>query len=193
MRLQAVRILVAVALVSPVAACAAAAEAPPATRPTTGPSDRLVKHLGRETVDVLSRADRGEAFRVGTVDPEKAGTDATVGGRLLPADAKPVPLPKEAFERLRTALLSDDAYFRADSKGTKTGVGYRLRTPAGETVEVSYCVAKGNVWVVTKDASGKVLAKGDRRGFRDDKASPLRTIAAELFPADADVQAYRPK
>lgn len=182
----------AVALAAAAAVCSSAdSPAAPQPSPPPQPTEKVRKHLGEKAVDLLLRAESAEAVRVGKLDAAKAGADGTVAGREVAG--KPVAVGKDALARLAAALLSEDTYFRADSKGTTVGVGYRLRTGRGETVEVSCCLAKGNVWIVVKDADGKVVAQGDRRGFRDDRSSPMRIIAAELFPDDADVQKHKPK
>jgi len=156
------------------------------------PSDKVRQHLGKAAVDVLLRAEKAEAFLVGDIKMEKAGADGTVGGRLLLGKA--IPMKNDVAVRLAQALLADDTYFRGDSKGTgKAAVGFRLWTSRKERFEFSCCLARGNVWIAVKDADGKVIAQGDRRGFRDDRASPLRTIAAELFPENEEVQMQRPK
>jgi hypothetical protein len=152
--------------------------------------DRLRKHLGDGVIDLLRHADRIEAFRVGALDPKLAGDANTVGGRVIVGQG--VAVSAEQRDRLLAALLDERTYFSSDSKGTKTGVGLRVWTPKKECVEVSFCVEKGNVWMVAKDAGGKIIAQGDRRGFRDDKANPLRLISAELFPNDADLQKAKP-
>ena len=179
----AARIAAAAAAVCLSAACLTAGGPPE-------PSEKVRSFLGAEAVDYLRRAVSAEAFRVGPLAGEKAGTDATVGGREVVGKA--VPVGRETLSRLVAALLSDDTYFRQDSKGTKAGVGYRIRTDRGETVEVSCCLYKGNVWMVVKDAEGKVLAKGDRKGFRNHPESPMRAIAVELFPDDEELLKYGP-
>ncbi len=157
----------------------------------TEPSEKVRKYIGNQAVEYLLRVERVEAFRVGNLDADKAGRSETVGGRAV--SGEPVVVDRATANKLVAALLADDTYFRGDSKGTKTGVGYRIWTDKKECVEVSCCLTKGNVWIVVKDADGKVVAKGDRRGFRDDPASPMRAIAAEIFPNDGDVQKLRPK
>ena len=155
------------------------------------PNEKVSKHIGAMAVEYLSRIEKVEAFRVGKLDIAKAGTEETVGGREIVG--KPIPVDKEVAARLVNALSAESTYFNQDSKGTSTGVGYRLWTNKKECVELSCCLAKGNIWMVVKDANGKVLASGDKRGFRNEPDSPMRLIAAELFPEDKDVQANKPK
>jgi len=150
------------------------------------PSDRLRKHLGAITLDYLRHIDKVEAVRVGKLDLERVGAADAVGARMITSKFRP--LEKAMADRLVKALVSDDTYFREDSKGTMTGVAYRLWTDRKECVEVSCCLKKGNVWIVVKDSDGTVVDKGDRRGFRDDPDSPMRAIAAAVFPDDTEVQ-----
>jgi len=155
------------------------------------PSEKVRKFIGETTAEYLQRATKIEAFRVGPLDGTKAGSESTIGGREIKGEATAVDPATAA--RLIAALYSDDTYFREDSKGTTTGIGHRIWTDKKECVEVSCCLAKGNVWIVVKDAEGKVIAKGDRRGFRDDPASPMRGIAADLFPNDKEVHLLKPR
>lgn len=154
------------------------------------PSDAVKKHLTGPVIALIKSTTSIEAFRVGKLDPEKVGTPETVGARLTQSEGRAVPDALKA--RILAALFADDTYFKSDSKGTTTGVAYRLKSPEG-TVEVSYCLQKGNVWIVAKNAAGKVIHQGDKRGFRDDVNSPMRQIAAELYVQDADVQKWKPK
>ncbi|WP_439629359.1 SMP-30/gluconolactonase/LRE family protein [Gemmata sp.] len=155
------------------------------------PSEKVRKFIGDKTAEYLQRATKVEAFRVGPVDATKVGKEDTAGGRVIKGEA--IEVDPATAARLIAALCSDDTYFREDSKGTMIGIGYRIWTDTKECVEVSCCVAKGNVWIVVKDAEGKVIAQGDRRGFRDDSASPMRVIAADVFPNDKDVNLRRPR
>ena len=102
---------------------------------------------------------------------------------------------QEALSQRIAALLADDTYLKSDSKGTtkNAGIGFRGKTKDGSIVEVSYCLVKGNVFLRVVDSTGKVLKYGDCRGFRDDKQAPLRSLAAEAFPDDAEVQKHKPK
>ncbi|MEI6234791.1 MAG: hypothetical protein WCT04_17190 [Planctomycetota bacterium] len=154
------------------------------------PSEKVMQHLGAATVKMILAAEKGEVFRVGNLEYEKAGTLETLGGRLIQGTG--IVMSKDFLERLKATLLAENTYFKSDSKGTVTGVGYRLTLPSG-VVEISCCLKKGNVWIVTKNAEGTVLTKGDRRGFRDDTSSPMRILAAEALPEDADVQKCKPK
>lgn len=150
------------------------------------PTEKVAKHLGKAAIDFLQRAEKVEAFRVGDGDSTQPGAEGRIAYRKIVGE--PVAVRKDTMARLVAALLSEDTYFRADSKGTKTAVGYRIWTDKKECVEVSCCLVKGNICIVVKDVDGKVIVHGDRRGFRDDRASPMRFIAAELFPDDKDVQ-----
>ncbi len=157
------------------------------------PSAKTVQHVGGEKVVALIRGiESVEAFRVGPVEKgEAAEPDKAVAGRTV--SGKPVAMPKEFAAKLTAALLAEETYFKSDSKGTSTGVAFRGKVKDGGTVEVSFCVSKGNVFLRVLDPSGKVLKSGDCRGFRDDKQAPLRALAAEAFPDDADVQKFKPK
>lgn len=187
-RLLVVATLAAGCLIGP---CASAADTP-APVADAAPSERVAKKLGADVVAMLGRVERVEAFRVAKLAPEQAGAAETVGARTIEGEAKKV--DKDFSSRLARALLADGTYFRSDSKGTSAGVGYRLWTNKKECIEISCCVSKGNVWLVVKDADGK-LVKGQSRplgGFRDDRDSPMRALAAEAFPDDKDVQKYKP-
>ncbi|MFO0824550.1 MAG: hypothetical protein U0792_15770 [Gemmataceae bacterium] len=162
------------------------------------PSAKTVQHIGGEKVVALIRGiESVEAFRVGPVEDYKKGetadADKAVAGRTV--TGKPVQLPKEFAAKLSAALLADNTYWKGDSKGTgkNTGIAFRAKVKDGGTVEVSFCLQKGNVFLRVLDANGKVLKYGDCRGFRDDKQAPLRELAAEAFPDDADVQKFKPK
>lgn len=154
-------------------------------------SDKTKQHIGGDKVVKLIQAiDKVEAFRVGSVDNTKNAVE-TVGSRVIMGKGKE--MPKEFAPKVIAALLAEDTYFKADSKGTATGVAFRAMTPDGGVVEVSFCVSKGNLFLLVKDASGKVLKSGDCRGFRDDPRAPMRLLAAEAFPDDPTVQKYKPK
>ena len=152
------------------------------------PSERLVKHLGKPAVDLIPLIESAEVFRC--VDRGAAADAPKVGLRPVQGDGKQ--LTKEQTARLVALLLADDTYFCGDSKGTATGVAFRAKAKDGATIEVSACVSKGNMQIVVTDAAGKVLKSGDVRGFRDDKAAPMRALASELFPDDKEVQKYKP-
>lgn len=150
-------------------------------------SEKVLKHLGKPAAETILRIETAQVFRAGKVT--EVFQDA-VGLRVVTDKGKP--LTPEQVTRLTSVLLADETYFRNDSKGTTAAVAFRARAKDGANVEVSGCLAKGNVQIVVTDATGQVLKKGDVRGFRDDKASPFRALAAELFPDDPDVQKYKP-
>lgn len=150
------------------------------------PSEKLAKHLGPAVVDVLKRVEKIEAFKVGDLDPKAVGDKDRVSGRLIAGLA--VGLNKEQTAELLQSLLADDTYFRASSLGTtKAAVGYRIWTDRKECLEFSCCLNKGNLRLTLKDPSGNVTLDRGIGGFRDDKASKMRTIAAALFPDDKDI------
>jgi len=154
---------------------------------------------GDKVVALIREIESVEAFRVGSVEDfkkgETAGADEAVAGRVIVAKGVGVAMPKEFAPKLIAALLADDTYLKSDSKGTtkNAGIGFRGKTKDGSIVEVSYCLVKGNVFLRVVDSTGKVLKYGDCRGFRDDKQAPLRSLAAEAFPDDAEVQKHKPK
>lgn len=178
------RSLSAVALVASVVGLLGAAEPP-------DPSAKAKQLIGGDKVVALIREiESVEAFRVGSAGDPKAD-DLVAGRKVL---GKPVALPKEFAAKLTAALLADNTYLKSDSKGTgkNTGVAFRAKTAGGGVVEVSFCLQKGNVHLRVADAKGDVLKAGDCRGFRDDPQAPLRALAAEAFPDDADVQKFKP-
>lgn len=162
------------------------------------PSPKTAQLVGGEKVVALLRGiETVEAFRVGSVEDYKKGetaeADKAVAGRTVVG--KPVAMPKEFAAKLSAALLSDQTYWKGDSKGTgkNTGIAFRGKSKDGGVVEVSFCLQKGNVFLRVLDPSGKVVKYGDCRGFREDKQAPLRALAAEAFPDDAEVQKFKPK
>jgi len=158
------------------------------------PSAAVVKHVGGEKAVALIRGIRSvEAFHVDSSDGSKTDPSEVVAHRLIVGKA--IALPKESAAKLTAALLADDTYFKNDSKGTGkgTGVGFRAKTADGGLVEVSCCLGKGNTHLRIVDAAGKVLISGDVRGFRNAEAAPLRILAAEAFPDDPVIQAFKPK
>lgn len=147
------------------------------------PSDKTKQIIGgAKVVDIILAIDTVEAFRVGSIDPEKAKTGETVAGRVIQGQGKQ--LPKEFAPKLITALLADETYFNGDSKGTSkdSGRAFRAKTRDGAVVEVSFCLMKGNVYLCVKDAAGKVIKYGDCRGFRNEPKALIRALAAEAFP-----------
>lgn len=150
------------------------------------PTEKLKKHLGPVVIDYLGRVTKGEAFRVGNLDHTKFGETGWIAGRVVAG--KPVVVDEKTTARLVAALLSDDTYFREDSLGTKTAVGYRFWTDDKGCVEVSFCLVKGALNMTVKDAKGDVVVKRAKGGLRGDLTNPLRMIAQELFPDDKEVQ-----
>ena len=150
------------------------------------PTEKLRKHLGPVVIDYLGRITKGEAYRVGELDHTKFGETGWIAGRVIVG--KPTVVGKEATAKLAAALLSDDTYFREDSLGTKTAVGYRFWTDDKGCVEVSFCIVKGALNMTVKDAKGDVVVKRAKGGFRSDLTNPLRMISQELFPDDKEVQ-----
>jgi hypothetical protein len=156
------------------------------------PSEKLAKHLGPVVLDYLKRVERVEAFKVGNLDEKKAGDADRVSGRLALGEA--AALTEEQAGELVKALLADDTYFRSTSLGTTAAaVGYRLWTDKKECLEASCCLKKGNLRFTLKDAEGKKVLDRGVGGFRDDKASPMRAIAAAVFPNDKDIAGVLPK
>ena len=156
------------------------------------PSEKLAKHLGPKVLDYLKRVERIEAFKVRAIDDKQAGDADRVAGRLIVGDV--VPVDKERAAELLAALFADDTYFRASSLGTSNAaVGYRLWTDKKECLEASCCLKKGHLQFTLKDAEGKKVLDRGIGGFRDDKGSPMRTIAAALFPNDKDIASALPK
>jgi hypothetical protein len=150
------------------------------------PTEKLCKHLGPVVIEQLGRVNKGEAFRVGDLDHTKFGETGWIAGRVIAG--KPVAVDEKTTSRLVAALLSDDTYFREDSLGTKTAVGYRFWTDDKGCVEVSFCIVKGALNMTVKDAKGDVVVKRAKGGFRGDLTNPLRMISQELFPDDKEVQ-----
>jgi len=160
------------------------------------PSAAVVKQVGGEKVVALIRGiESVEAFHAGQMGSadDQADQTKTVGNRLIVGKA--ITLPKEYAAKLTAALLADDTYFKADSKGTGKGtaVGFRGKTADGSIVEVSCCLEKGNTHLRVLDSTGKALISGDVRGCRNAEAAPLRIIAAEVFPDDPLIQKFKPK
>jgi len=156
------------------------------------PSEKLAKQLGPKVLDYLKRVEKIEAFKVGDLDEKRAGDADRVSGRIIIGEA--VALNKEQFNDLLKALNADDTHFRASSLGTtNAAVGYRLWTDREECLEASCCLKKGNLRFTLKDAEGKKVLDRGIGGFRDDKASPMRTIAAAIFPNDKDIVGAAPK
>lgn len=150
------------------------------------PSEKLRKHLGPEVIAYLGRVKKCEAIRVGDLDHTKFGETGWIAGRVVAG--KPIAVNEKTTARLVAALLSEDTYFREDSIGTKTGVGYRFWTDDKGCVELSFCLIKGNLNITVKDAKGNAVVKRCKGGFRSDLTNPLRTISLELFSDDNDVQ-----
>jgi hypothetical protein len=100
---------------------------------------------------------------------------------------------KELLRRLAAVFSEEATYFNGDSKGCAVGVGFRFRNDKMETLDIRCCMMKGNIIMVMKDAAGKTLVEKDCRGFRNDKDAKVRTIAAELFPDDKEIQKFKPK
>lgn len=150
------------------------------------PSEKLRKHLGPVVIEYLGRVNKCEAFRVGDLDHTKFGETGWIAGRVVVGT--PTVVGKEATAKLVTALLSDDTYFREDSLGTNTAVGYRFWTDDKGCVEISFCIVKGALNMTVKDAKGNAVVKRCKGGFRSDLTNPLRMISLELFPDDKQVQ-----
>jgi len=150
------------------------------------PTEKLRKHLGPVVIDYLGRITKGEAYRVGDLDHTKFGEKGWIAGRVVAG--KPVVVDEKTTARLVAALLSDDTYFREDSLGTKTAVGYRFWTDDKGCVEISFCLVKGALNMTVKDAKGDVVVKRVKGGLRGDLTNPLRIISQELFPDDKEVQ-----
>ncbi|WP_439630391.1 hypothetical protein [Gemmata sp.] len=178
-----IRFVASIVLLAPL--CAPGADAPV-------PSEKLAKHLGPKVLEYLKRVEKIEAYKVGQLDEKKAGDADRVSGRVALGEA--AALTKEQAGELLKALLADDTYFRSSSLGTTgAAVGYRLWTDRKECLEASCCLKKGNLRFTLKDAEGKVVFDRGVGGFRDDKASPMRALAAAVFPDDKDIAGVAPK
>ncbi len=153
------------------------------------PSEKVRALLGKDIAGALASATSVEVFRLGK---EAAGSPpAPFVERFIVAKA-PAP-PADLLARALAVFNADATYFSSDSKGCDVGVGFRFRTASGAVLNVRCCMSKGNVLAEVLDASGAVVTKRDLRGFRDDKAAPLRALAAALFPEDAEIQKRAPK
>jgi len=154
------------------------------------PSEAVLKQLGAQVIEMLKSAESLEVFRVGKIDNEGT-TPEFVGLRQVLKEGRKMPL--DYMYKVIAAMLSENTYTMQDSKGTAVGVGYRIKLKEGGRVELSCCLSKGNVQIAAFDASGKVIKKGDARGFREDKTHPLRFLSLEAFPDDEDIKKATPK
>jgi hypothetical protein len=154
------------------------------------PTEAVVKQLGPQVIEMLKSAESIEVFRVGKVDPEGTSPEF-VGLRQVLKEGRKMPV--DYMYKVIAAILSENTYTKQDSKGTAVGMGYRITLKEGGRVELSCCLSKGNVQIAAFDASGKVIKKGDARGFREDKSHPLRFLSREAFPEDDDIKQATPK
>jgi hypothetical protein len=154
------------------------------------PPEAVVKQLGAQVIEMLKSAESIEVFRVGKIDTEGT-TPEFVGLRQTLKEGRKMPL--DYMYKVIAAMLSENTYTKQDSKGTVVGMGYRIKLKDGGRVELSCCLSKGNVQIAAFDAAGKVIKKGDARGFREDKSHPLRFLSIEAFPDDEDIKKVTPK
>ncbi|GDY20987.1 hypothetical protein LBMAG56_23330 [Verrucomicrobiota bacterium] len=153
------------------------------------PSEKVRALLGKDITGALAAATSVEVFRLGKA--AAGAPPAPFVERFIVAQA-PAP-PADLLARALAVFSADATYFSSDSKGCDVGVGFRFRTASGSVLNVRCCMNKGNVLAEVLDAFGAVVTKRDLRGFRDDRAAPMRALAAALFPEDAEIQRRAPK
>ncbi len=156
---------------------------------TFAPSEKVRALLGKDIAEALASAKSVEVFRLGK---EPAGSPPAPFVERFITGKAPAP-PADLLARTLTVFSTDATYFSSDSKGCDVGVGFRFTATAGNVLNVRCCMTKGNVLAEVLGASGAVVTKRDLRGFREDKAAPIRILAAALFPDDAEIQKRAPK
>jgi hypothetical protein len=156
--------------------------------------EQVRRLLGDRALRVLPAAAAVEVYRVDPkdyADPTRTPTtpDERVGGYAVTATGPPQ--GPEFAARLRRLLFDPGTYWFEAAKGCifQPGVAFRLRD-GGDVVEVLLCFSCDELRILTRDAAGNVLHRGDE-DF--DPARPaLVELAREAFPDDPVIRALEP-
>ena len=138
-------------------------------------SDKLRSRLGADLIERLQKADRVEAFLIGST-PAKG--KKTIGG--YPIKETNEKLDKDFVKNLRAVLLQDKTYFGRQARCFLPGVAFRMHS-GKQTVDVVICFRCENLRLTSQ---GNVSSGG---GFGPD-LKPLLKLALAAFPKNADLQ-----
>ena len=143
-------------------------------------TEQLVRYLGKggkELLESLDKVEKAEAWKASSFDFKNP--EGFVGMRKV--EGKAHTLNDDQLKRLLVLLKSPSSYMNGDSKGTKEGVAVRMTTKEGSRVEGSWCLEKGNINFLVFDASGKLIERVIKGGFRNDRNHPMRPFSREIL------------
>ena len=151
------------------------------------PSAKVKKRLGEKAIEVMSRADRVEAFRIGPEPTAKKGKKNVAGYPIL---SRGKDQGQKFAARLASVLLEDGTLFGKGVRGFEPGVAFRM-WHGEELVEVLICFKCDSLRVISHSGKGKVVKRAS--GAFGGHAGPLVKLAKEAFPDDKEIQALKEK
>jgi hypothetical protein len=160
--------------------------------------EKVVKHLGKKAVAILSGATKVETFRLQKEQVAKGGKD-TIGfdGQQWPIKAKGKELDAKFAAEVRDLLFDEATCQFSGAGGARGWVAFRLWKEK-ESVTVVIDFEGHHLYLATRDAEGKQVGDQVVGGFLFDAKGDfdkgvlfgrVKALALKAFPDDAALKA----